>query len=188
MCMLTAMAGISTALGEGLTTALSVGQAVVSMTAQAQQAQQQNDYYNANAQAANNAAMDKYAQELRRQREEMANNSRERQSAWRQGMEAQGTALASSQNEGNSTNVSLLDLARKAGNEIAIKNSELAQSKASGKENLHAIQNEAQSRINSVSTNNGISPLSVAVSGLGAFMDGQSKGRQYSKAMGKSGV
>lgn len=162
----------------------------MSYAAQSQQAEAQNAYAQQNAINANQAAVTKYSAELSRQREEAANAARQRQSAYRDTLNAQGTALASSQNEGNSTTMTLQDLARQGAQQIGLIDANQSIQKEQGRDNLNSIHQEAKSRIAGVQTTSGPSLLSLAVNGLGVIATGSnSKDYPYSDAMGgKKGV
>ena len=162
----------------------------MSYAAQSQQAAAQNAYAQQNAMNANQAAVTKYSAELSRQREEAANAARQRQSAYRDTLNAQGTALASSQNEGNSTTMTLQDLARQGAQQIGLIDANQIIQKEQGRDNLSSIHQEAKSRIAGVQTTSGPSLLSLAVNGLGVIAAGSnSKDYPYSGAMGgKKGV
>lgn len=149
---------------------IGLAQTAVQYAAESQVAEAQNAYAAVNAQSANDAAILKYSQELSRQREEAANAARQRQSAYLTSLNHQGTALASSQNEGGSTNLTLMDLARQGANEISLIDENQKIQQQTGKENLYAMHKEAQSRINGVQTTSGPSLLSAAVSGLGIIL------------------
>lgn len=168
---------------------LGIAQTATQFIAESQAANAQNEYAALNAQSANEAAILKYTQELSRQREEAANAARQRQNAYLTALNNQGTALASSQNEGNSTNLTLLDLARQGAREMSLIDENQKIQKQQGKDNLYAIQQEAQSRINGVQQTSGPSILGAAISGLGAVLSAKTgNGKHpYSTPMGKKG-
>lgn len=148
---------------------LSAASAVMDFFAQSQQAKAQNEYAMMNAQSANDAAILKYGQEIARQREEEANKTRQRNQLMLDAMNARGTALASSQNEGNSLNMTLQDLTRQELRQINTIDADSKIDRQQGVDNLYGIQKEAESRIAGVQTTSGPSLLNLAISGLGGF-------------------
>ena len=148
---------------------LSAASAVMDFFTQSQQAKAQNEYAMMNAQSANDAAILKYGQEIARQREEEANKTRQRNQLMLDAMNARGTALASSQNEGNSLNMTLQDLTRQELRQINTIDADSKIDRQQGVDNLYGIQKEAESRIAGVQTTSGPSLLNLAISGLGGF-------------------
>lgn len=163
---------------------LALAQTAVSTMAQAQEANAQNEYAYKNARSAIDAEILKFTQEQQRQREEEANKTRQRQEAWREGENARGTALASSQNEGNSLNMTLGDLTRQSLRQINVIDADAKIDRQQGLDNLYGIQKEAESRIAGVQTTSGPSLLSMAVSGLGAFANASDPKRTPTKPRG----
>lgn len=169
-----------------LTLAMGLGlaQAGLSFMAESAQAKAQNEYAMQNAQSANEAAILKYGQEISRQREDEANKTRQRNQALLDAMNARGTALASSQNEGNSLNMTLADLTRQKLREINVIDADQKIDREQGRDNLYGIQKEAESRIAGVQTTSGPSLLNFAISGLGAVTGGLGPNKTTTKPRG----
>lgn len=167
----------------GLNTALNVGAQALSFIGEQRAANAQTDAYYRNAQAANDAAIVKYGQQLSQQREQEANYTREQNRAQIAGMNAAGSALASSMNEGNSTNLTLMDLARQTAREISLDEINKRNLRAQGADERYAIQQEAQSRINSMAPGESPDPFSALVAGLGAYAKGRMAQLEIQKDM-----
>lgn len=155
------------AIAGTLSTTMQAASAVMGVVGAVNQYNQQNQIYAQNRAAASDAAIRETDAELARQSEEAANNTRKRMEAMRQGRLAQGTALASSQNEGNSTNLVMRDLARQVYNQINLTDANQKIQQQQGLSNLEAIGAQYKNRVGSVAPGNPDSLLASVVSGVG---------------------
>ena len=162
-----------------LNTVASVGSVVASYVGQMQQAATQNALYEANRAAANDATQNQYRAAMEQQRLDMANDSRKINAYQLQAREAQGTALASSQNEGNSLNMTLRDLMGRADRNIALTQADAAIRDQNYLNQMEAIGAQGVNRINSVQRGQDPSALSAILSGLGAYGQAQLSSKQF---------
>lgn len=168
MCWMTAL-GIGTSL---------LGTAA-SYSANVSAANQQNQYYYNNAEAANQDAVEKYSQAQLKQIQEEAATASDLRDIQVATMKAEGTALASTENAGLSTDLVLRDIARQGAeykNKVYVnaKNTKL-QSDSDKK----AIEAETRNRINSVSQAAEPSVTAAAISGLGSILPYVDGSRKY---------
>ena len=161
-------------------TALNIAGDVMSQTAQ---------YYNqlvgyyGNAASANEAARLKYAKNNEERHYNDIQLTAQRLEEQRKIAQAQGTALASSQNEGNSTNLTLMDLARQGYQNISQIDLSQKYQHANSDLQRESIAAEHQSRLNSVPTPNRPNALALAISGLGHVANGALIQRQLKAKM-----
>lgn len=162
-----------------INTVASVGSAAVSYLGQVQEAATQNAAYAYNKQAANDAANTSYSAALQQANIAEKNEARQRNNAILEGMRARGTALASSQNEGNSTELTLKDLMRQSANDINIVDENAKIRSQQTQDNLASIQAQAANRIGSVGQATSPSILNLAISGIGAYAGSRLSTKQF---------
>ena len=150
-----------------LSIALGVMSTVATAMAQNEAAKRQNQAYQQNALNANADAVEKYAQNQMQQIQEEAKAARERLMNKEETIKAKGTAAAGAQNEGSSVNAVMHDLERQGARHDDVTGVNLKNAKAQANANKASIKNEAQNRINSMSTAEGPSLIQTAISGLG---------------------
>ena len=147
--------------------ALGIGTTLLQYSAQQDAADKQNAYYTANAVAANNDAIEKYAQSQLALMQENAKATNGRIGLNREVVMAKGTAVASSENTGSSYNSVIRDLERQGAVQDNIIVQNLKNKEKQQKNEEKAIESEAQNRINSVTTASDPSIASAVISGLG---------------------
>lgn len=162
-----------------INTVASVGSVMASYIGQMQQAAAQNAMYEANKAASDTATQNQYAAAMEQQRLDMANDARKINAYQLQAREAQGTALASSQNEGNSLNSTLRDLMGQADRNIALTEADAAIRNQNYLNQLDAIGAQGVNRVNAVSRGQDPSALSAILSGLGAYGQSQLSSKQF---------
>lgn len=154
--------------------ALGIGSTAMEYIGGVQSANQQNQYYMDNAAAANANASEKYAAEQLSlvQKEEQA--TEQRMALRRSAIESTGSALASTENFGQSTDQTLLDIDRQRARQTQTVDTNIENERIQSKANMEGIQSEAENRINSVQTASGPDLISTIISGLGntlGYMD-----------------
>lgn len=150
--------------------ALGIASTGMGLYGQSQAADMQNQMYYQNATNANYAAGEKYAQTQLRLIQEQAKATEDRMILSRERMNAQGTALASSQNGGISEGQVINDIARQAARQKAVVNTNLQYKEQQYMTDVVGIHSENESRINSVSKGQEPSFLTAAISGLGTVL------------------
>lgn len=151
-----------------LNIALGVMSTVASAMAQGAAADRQNEAYRRNAANSNQDAVEKYAQNQMQEIQEAAKATQARIDNKAEVVKAKGTALASTENSGSSTNSVLHDLERQGAKNDNITNVNERNAKIQADANRTSIKNEAQGRIDGMSTAEGPSLVQTAISGLGA--------------------
>ena len=146
---------------------LSVAQAAMGVMGAIHEVNTQNEKYNQNVIAAGQSAMEQSSALLARQRADAEDASLARRQSFIEGMRAQGTALASSQNEGSSENLTMQDLARQTANNITTTDITERRKIQQSREELNAIQSQYANRVAQVSAGDPNKIFSAAVSGLG---------------------
>lgn len=148
--------------------ALAIGSTAFEHVAGVRAADQQNQHYMENAAAANADAVEKYAAEQLAiiQKEEQA--AEQRMALMRSAAEAEGTALASSENLGGSARQVLHDIERQRARQSHNTDVNIANERIQSQANIKAINAENANRINSVATAEGPDLISTVLSGLGA--------------------
>lgn len=148
--------------------ALALGTEAFGHVAGVKAADQQNQYYMNNAAAANADAVEKYAAEQLAiiQKEEQA--AEQRMALMRSATEAEGTALASSENLGGSASQVLHDIERQRARQSHNASVNIENERIQSQANIKAINAENENRINSVATAEGPDLISTVLSGLGA--------------------
>lgn len=164
MCVSVAALG---AMSGTLATAASAASAIMGVVGAANEASVQSAKYLENITAAGHSAMEQSSALLARQRADAEDASLARRQSFIEGMRAQGTALASSQNEGISENLTLQDLARQTANNITTTDITERRKIQQSQEELNAIQSQYANRVAQVSPGDPNKVLSSAVSGLG---------------------
>lgn len=162
-----------------INTVASVGSVLASYMGQMQQAAAQNALYEANKAASDSATQDQYRAAMEQQRLDMANDSRKINAYQLQAREAQGTALASNQNEGNSLNNTLRDLMNKSDRNIALTEADALIRNQNYLNQIDAIGAQGANRVNSVQRGQDPSALSAILSGLGAYGQAQLSSKQF---------
>lgn len=163
--------------------ALAIGSTAFEHVAGVSAADQQNQYYMSNAAAANADAVEKYAAEQLAliQKEEQA--AEQRMALQRSAVEAKGEALASSENFGQSADITLLDIERQRARQSNTVDTNIANERIQSEANIRTINAENENRINSVATAEGPDLISTVLSGLGAVA-GASNGTKKTKDIG----
>lgn len=147
-----------------------IGSTVAGALGQNAAAERQNAAYMQNAVNANASASEQYAQNYLRQIQEEAAATQARIKNNIEMMKNRGTALASSQNSGLSTFGVLRDIERQGAREGNVIDTNLENTQAQLAANTMNIYNEAQQRIDSMSTASGADPVATALSGLGVVV------------------
>jgi len=175
------------AIAGTLSTTMQAASAVMGVVGAANEVRVQNQKFALNQQAAGQSAMEQSGMILARERADMEDAANASRDAFIEGKRAEGLALASSQNEGNSTNLTLRDLVRQAVNNINAADINKRRRIQQGNEELNAIGSQYSNRVNQVSRGDPTNILSAAVSGLGGFMGGLNiKDYETSKALGNN--
>ena len=136
----------SAILGAGLT----IGQGILGYRAEKARYKADLQRHRLNRQSALQAASLQSAIAGTTLRETLANNSRYRQAALRGLLETSGTALASGQNEGRSTDLVQLDLERQTARQLEIADAENRLAHFNHQNQLKDIWATAQNRINGI--------------------------------------
>lgn len=148
--------------------ALGVGvEMATNLLGQSSQASEQNEMYQQNAINANQSAGEQYSQLQTRLIQEASKATEDRMTLTREQMNAQGTALASSQNGGTSERMVLNDIARQTGRQKAAVDTNYKYKEQQYAADLVGVKAENQNRINSVSKGQDTNFLSTIISGLG---------------------
>lgn len=159
-----------------MTPVLSIGSSMLTQTAQAKR---QNAAYQQNALNANKSAVEQYYQTNLNQIQEQAKALQQKLATQEETTKAKGTALASTQNSGQSTLSVLRDIERqgaKAANTTDINSRNAAIETASNKE---AVQQQTQGRIDSVAQASEPDLISASLSGLGGYLGVQANKTKY---------
>lgn len=154
--------------------ALGIGTTAMEYVAGVQSANQQNQYYMDNAAAANANASEKYAAEQLAQVQKEEQATEQRMALRRSAIESTGSALASTENFGQSTDQVLHDIERQRARQTQTVNTNIENERIQSQANMEAIQSEAANRINSVQTASSPDLISTVISGLGntlGYMD-----------------
>ena len=154
-----------------LSTGMTVASAALGVLGAISDVKQQNEAYTNNIQMSNEAASKENNLML-------------------QGYRAQGTAIASSQNEGISTDLVANDLARQIGQEITINDANRKLQERQTQRNMEGVHANWQSRINSVAPGDNSKILAAAISGVGKIADhsltlGKNDNKYVSTPMGQ---
>lgn len=147
-------------------------------------ANSQDSLYQQNAVNANQSAGEKYGQLQTRLIQEASKATEDRLILNRERMNAQGTALASSQNGGTSEGQVMTDIARQASRQKAVVDTNLKYKEQQYATDIQGVQAENESRINSVSKGQQPNILSSIITGLGAVAG--SSGESQSHSFGTS--
>ena len=159
------------AMSGALSTGMTVASAVMGVLGAASEVKQQNEAYTNNIQMSNEAAIRDYDAVMSQAREAEENAARKENNLMLQGYRAQGTAIASSQNEGISTDLVANDLARQIGQEITINDANRKLQERQAQRNMEGVKANWQSRINSVAPGDNSKILAAAISGIGKIAD-----------------
>lgn len=136
----------------------------------------QNQLYQQNAINANQAAGEKYSQLQARLIQEASKATEDRLILNRERMNAQGTALAGSQNGGTSEGQVMTDLARQASRQAAVVDTNLKYKQQQYRAEVDGIHAENEGRINSVAKGGQPNILSAIITGLGTVAGADAKG------------
>lgn len=159
------------AMAKTISTVATTASAVMGVVGAANEVKQQNEAYTNNIQMSNEAAIRDYDAVMSQAREANDNYARREQELMRQGWRAQGTALASSQNEGISTDLVVNDLARQIGQDITLIDANRVLQERQTQRNMEGVKANWQSRINSVAPGDNSKILAAAISGVGKLAD-----------------
>jgi len=159
------------AVSQALSATMTAASAVMGVVGSVNEVNQQNEAYTNNIQMANEAAIRDYDAVLSRASEDNANAARQRQELWQQGMRVQGTALASSQNEGNSENAVITDLARQIGQKYSVIDANQKIRDQQVLSNLEGVNAQWRNRVRSVAPGDNSKILASVISGLGKVAD-----------------
>lgn len=168
MCVSVAALG---AMSGAISTTMTAASAIMGVIGAANEVKQQNVAYTNNIQMSNEAAIRDYDAVMSQAREANDNYARREQELMRQGWRAQGTALASSQNEGISTDLVVNDLARQIGQDITLIDANRVLQERQTQRNMEGVKANWQSRINSVAPGDNSKILAAAISGVGKLAD-----------------
>ena len=169
-------------------TAIGIASTVANTMVQAEQSQRQNEAYQANALNANQNATEQYYQNTMQQLQEEAKATQQRNENNEDVLKAKGTAIASTENSGQSTSQVLNDLTRqgaKANNatDVNTKNAQI-----NAKSTADSINKQTQGRIDSVSQGSDVSLAATAINGLGVVVGSYSKNKYTGKDRSDAGA
>lgn len=165
--------------------ALGIGTTVLGHVAGVQAADAQNQHYMNNAAAANADAVEKYAAEQLALIQKEAQATEQRNALRRATVEATGSALASSENFGQSANLTLLDVERQRARQSHTVDVNVQNERIQSGANMEAIKAENENRINSVQTASAPDLISSVIAGLGSTL-GSFDGSRKNKDVGNS--
>lgn len=146
---------------------LGIAQQGIAFLSAKEQADQQNQNYKNNAVTAYSAANDQYASTNNKIIQEEAKAAQDRLQNKIQTLKALGTAKASTQNQGESTNSVMHDIQRQGAQTDGTTNVNLKNAKTEALATRQSIQQQTQNRINSVDPGQQPSLIAHAISGLG---------------------
>lgn len=147
---------------------LTLAESVLGFGAQKNQAAAQNAAYQSNALKANQSATEQYYQTTLAQIQEEAKAVQEKIANRADVIDAQGKALASSQNSGASTSMVLKDIEREGAKADNITDINTKNARTQAMADKDAVKMQAQNRIDSMEQATEPSLAQAAISGLGA--------------------
>ena len=156
-----------------LSLALGVMSAATSLVSQTAAMEQQNKTHYLNAEIANTDAIEKYAQNQLQKVQEEQKAAETRFNTEVNMRRSRGTALASTQNSGLSTEAVLRDIERQGGREEAATSATLKNAQEQADANAKTIHNEADARIKSVPAGEKPSLVAAAIAGLGTALSAE---------------
>lgn len=163
-----------------LSLALGIASTAASMVSAAESSARQTEMYQSNALNANQDAEEKYAQNQMQQIQEEAKAAQSRINTKASVVQAKGTALAGSANEGSSVNSVLNDLERQGAKNDNVTDINARNAKIQANANNTSIGNEAQGRIDSLTPGSDASVVGAAIAGLtGVYTEYKDDNKTY---------
>lgn len=150
--------------------ALGIAGTVANTVGQAEQSRRQNEAYQANALNANQNATEQYYQNNMQRIQEEAKAIQQRMETKENVLQAKGTALASTENSGQSTSQVLRDIERQGAKADNATDVNLKNIKANAKSTEESVKQQTQGRIDSVAQGADTSIAATAINGLGAVV------------------
>lgn len=147
--------------------ALGIASTAANTVVQAEQSRRQNEAYQANALNANQNATEQYYQNNMQRIQEEAKAVQQRMENKEGVLKAKGTALASTENSGQSTSQVLRDIERQGAKADNATDINLKNAKANAKSTEDSIKQQTQGRIDSVAQGADTSIAATAINGLG---------------------
>lgn len=148
--------------------ALGVASTAASFVQQTEASKRQNEAYVSNANAANTNAVEQYYQNNLSFIQEEAKAVQERMKTKEEVIRAKGTAVASSQNSGQSMSNVLNDLERQGAKADNVTDVNVKNTKTDMMNTAQSITDQTKGRIDSVSRGTDPDLVATAISGLGA--------------------
>lgn len=146
---------------------------------QSAQAKRQNAAYQANALNATAAASEQYAQINLASIQESAKGVQQKLANAQDVLKAKGTALASTQNSGQSTSSVLHDIERQGAKADNVTDINIKNAKIETASNKEAVKTQTQGRIDSVAQGTEPDLFAAAISGLGSYLGAQTFNTKY---------
>lgn len=165
-------------------TALGIATSAFGFIQESAGAATQSAQYQANAVNANQAAAEQYYENNNKLIQEEAKATQQRIANKTELIKAKGMATASTENNGQSTNMVLRDLERQAAKSDATVNVNLKNAKAQAKQEAQNIKLQAQGRIDSVPLPQEPDLISNALSGLGVVIGANEKYNGHGEGKG----
>lgn len=147
--------------------ALGIASTAASFASQQEAANRQNEAYAANVKAANSNAVEQYYQNNLSFVQEEAKAVQERMKTKEELVRTKGTAVASSQNYGQSMNSVLQDLERQGAKADNVTDINIKNAKTNAVNTAKSIESQTKGRIDSVSQGAEPDLVATAISGLG---------------------
>lgn len=172
------------------TALLGIAQQGLSFMAEKEASEQQYQNYKNNAVTANQAATEQYVANNNKVIQEEAKAVQERLQNKINTAKAIGTAKASTQNQGISTNMVITDLERQGARADSVTDTNVKNAKAEAQATRLSIQQQTQNRINSVDTGTDPDLFAHAIAGIGtvyAATENKYEGKDHNGGYKKHG-